>query len=274
MLENSRQALELAWRQGADRVEIDVRATRDGKLLVLHDPTLNRTTTGQGRVSRFNWEDLSTIRLSNGEPLLLLEEALDLLRGRTQVYLEVKDPVAAPGVARAVQGLEGVIVSSRDPGTLAQLAAEAPHVSTSLLVRDLDAPVERAVRAGVDYLHLCWERLSDPVGKVSRTLMNEVREAGLGLILWREERPAQLRRIGRLSGVHGVCTNVPDRARLILGLPPGIQPRPLAPGGGDGKIKGELGRSATTLPVTKHRHPVGEGGDSGEYCLNLTKKHD
>lgn len=199
MLENSRQALELAWRQGADRVEIDVRTTRDGKPLVLHDPTLNRTTTGQGLVSRFNWEDLSTIRLSNGEPLLLLEEALDLLRGRPQVYLEVKDPVAAPGVARAVQGWEGVIVGSRDPGTLAQLAAEAPHVSTSLLVRDLDAPVERAVGAGVDYLHLCWERLSDPVGKVSRTLMNEVREAGLGLILWHEERPAQLRRIGRLS---------------------------------------------------------------------------
>ena len=231
VLENSRQALELAWRQGADRVEIDVRATRDGKLLVLHDPTLNRTTTGQGPVSEFSWEELSGVRLRNGEPLLLLEEALDLLRGRTQLYLEVKDKAAAPGVARAVEGLEGVIVGAADPGTLAQLAASAPHVSTSLLVRDLDAPVKKALRAEVDYLHLCWERLSDPVGQVSRSLVSEVREAGLGLILWHEERPAQLRRIGRLSGVHGVCTNVPDRARQVLGLPPGRQLRPLASGG-------------------------------------------
>ena len=220
VLENSRQALELGWRQEADRVEIDVRAIRDGKPLVIHDPTLNRTTTGQGPVSEFSWEELADVRLRNGEPLLSLAEALDLLRGRTQVYLEVKDPAATPGVARAVQGLEGVIVGAADPGTLARLATRAPHISTSLLVRDLDVPVEKAIRAEVDYLHLCWERLSDPVGQVSPSLVNEVRQAGLGLILWHEERPTQLRRIGRLSGVHGVCTNLPDRARLLLGLPP------------------------------------------------------
>ena len=107
VLENSRQALELGWRQEADRVEIDVRAIRDGKPLVIHDPTLNRTTTGQGPVSEFSWEELADVRLRNGEPLLSLAEALDLLRGRTQVYLEVKDPAATSGVARAVQGLEG-----------------------------------------------------------------------------------------------------------------------------------------------------------------------
>lgn len=232
VLENSRQALELAWRQGADRVEIDVRATRDGRLLVLHDSTLNRTTTGQGPVSKFTWEELSGVRLRNGEPLLLLEEAMDLLRGRTQVYLEVKDPAAAPGVARAVRGQEGVIVGSSDPATASLIARES-GVSTSLLVRELSAPIPRAQEAGVDYLHLCWEHLPDPVSRVSSSLREEARAAGLKLILWHEERPALLRRIGRLTGVYGVCSNRPDRARRLLGLPPGKQFRSLAPGGGD-----------------------------------------
>jgi len=229
VLENSRQALELAWRQGADRVEIDVRVTRDGRPVVLHDSTLNRTTTGQGPVAHFDWEELSKVRLKNGEPLLPLEEALDLLRGRVQVYLDVKDPRAAPGVSGQVQKLDGVIVGSTEPDTLSQVKARVPKVATSLLVRELDDPVGKAVRAGADYVHLCWERLADPVARVNTTLIEEAKAAGLGVILWHEEREHMLKQIRRLSEIYGVCTNVPDRARRILALSSG--PPPLASGG-------------------------------------------
>lgn len=229
VLENSRQALELAWRQGADRVEIDVRVTRDGRPVVLHDSTLNRTTTGQGPVAHFDWEELSKVRLKNGEPLLPLEEALDLLRGRVQVYLDVKDPRAAPGVSGQVQKLDGVIVGSTEPDTLSQVKARVPKAATSLFVRELDDPVGKAVRAGANYVHLCWERLSDPVARVSTTLIQEAKAAGLGVILWHEEREHMLKQIRRLSEIYGVCTNVPDRARRILALSSG--PPPLASGG-------------------------------------------
>jgi len=229
VLENSRQALELAWRQGADRVEIDVRVTRDGRPVVLHDSTLNRTTTGQGPVAHFDWEQLSKVRLKNGEPLLPLEEALDLLRGRVQVYLDVKDPRAAPGVSGQVQKLDGVIVGSTEPDTLSQVKARVPKVATSLLVRELDDPVGKAVRAGADYVHLCWERLADPVARVNTTLIEEAKAAGLGVILWHEEREHMLKQIRRLSEIYGVCTNVPDRVRRILALSSG--PPPLASGG-------------------------------------------
>ncbi|HAF70326.1 MAG: Putative glycerophosphoryl diester phosphodiesterase [Acetothermia bacterium 64_32] len=221
VLENSRQALELAWRLGADRVEIDVRATRDGRPLVLHDATLNRTTTGQGQVAELTWEELSEVRLKNGEPLLSLEEALDLLQGKVQVYLDVKDPRAVPGVARQVRELDGVIVGSTEPGTLSQVKARVPKAATSLLVRGLDDPVGKAVRAGAGYVHLCWDSLSDPVAQVNATLVRQAQEAGVGVILWHEEQASVLKRIGRLSGVHGVCTDLPDLARRLLGMPPG-----------------------------------------------------
>lgn len=219
VLENSRQALELAWRQGADRVEIDVRATRDGKLLVLHDPTLNRTTTGQGPVSRFAWDELSPVRLKNGEPLLLLEEALDLVQGRIPVYLDVKDRAAVQGVGKLLAGHEEVIVGSSDPTSLRWVRDQLPGVSTSLLVKELDDPVGKAERAGANYVHLCWERELDPVPKVSAALVAKAEEAGIGVILWHEEREAVLMRIRGLPGVYGVCTNLPDRARRILAPP-------------------------------------------------------
>src|ERR1700681_2116363 len=49
--ENTLAALAAAWRAGATVAEIDVRMTRDGELVLLHDPTLDRTTTGHGPVS-------------------------------------------------------------------------------------------------------------------------------------------------------------------------------------------------------------------------------
>lgn len=231
-LENSREALELAWRMRADRVEIDVRASRDGKVLVLHDHFLNRTTTGRGVVSQLAWDELREVRLRNGEPLLTLEEALDLIRGRIAIYVDIKDPRAAEGVADSLKGLEDeTIVGSSDPAVLKRVRQAVPRVGTSLLIREVD---ERAAISStaqdVRFVHLCWERYRDPLQYVTPTFLSRAQEAGLGVILWHEERKRVLRRIARVSQIYGVCTDTPDRACRIL--KPALQsgPGPLASG--------------------------------------------
>lgn len=217
-LENSREALILAWRQGADWVEMDVRATRDGKLIIMHDPTLDRTTTHCGFVAHFTWAELSQVKLRNGEPLLSLEEALELLQGRVQVYLDIKDNEHKTvfEIARLVCGREGVICGSTETSVLSRLKTLAPEVPTSLLVRELNDPVGKAVQARANYVHLCWEYLADPVGQVTRSLLNKAREAGIGVLLWHEEREGELARIAKLKDVFGFCTSKPDVARRIL----------------------------------------------------------
>jgi len=233
-LENSREALELAWRLGADRVEIDVRASRDGKLIVLHDPSLNRTTTGQGQISQLCWEELKDVRLRNGEPLLTFDEALDLLRGRATFYVEIKDPQVVKGVAHSLKGIEEeAIVGSANAEVLRRIRQFNPRVATSLLVRDVDEQVALSATAqGVDFVHPCWERFSDPLKFITPTFLRRVHEAGLRLILWHEERPRVLRQIATIKEVYGVCTNTPDRARRILkpALPNGRELRSLASG--------------------------------------------
>lgn len=223
-LENSRQALELAWRMGADRVEIDVQATRDGKPLVLHDPLLDRTTTGHGTVSQLMWDELQEVRLHNGEPLLTLDEALEWLRGRTSVYIDLKDPRALGGVIESLKskGLEeDAIIGSTDPAVLIRIRQLAPEIKTSLLVRETDERVVlSAAEQKIQFVHLCWEHHPNPLRYLTPMFLYRVKEAGLEVILWHEEREKMLRRIVEMKQlIYGVCTNTPDRAcRILKGL--------------------------------------------------------
>ncbi|WP_367211021.1 glycerophosphodiester phosphodiesterase family protein [Sphingobacterium sp. R2] len=59
--ENSIAAIEEAIRQGASVVEVDVRASKDGVLVLMHDKTVNRTTTGQGEVAKHTYAELQKL---------------------------------------------------------------------------------------------------------------------------------------------------------------------------------------------------------------------
>jgi glycerophosphoryl diester phosphodiesterase len=95
--ENSLPAIENAIKMGVDIVELDVQRTRDGHLILMHDATLNRTTTGKGAVAEWTLDSIQTFRLKNGcairtkEKVPTLEEALLLMKGRILVNLDKAD---------------------------------------------------------------------------------------------------------------------------------------------------------------------------------------
>lgn len=92
--ENSLPAIRSAIELGADVVEVDVRRTKDGHFVIIHDTTLDRTTTGRGRVADFTLEELRRLHLRDGagsvtaEIIPTLEEALAAVRGRAVVNLD------------------------------------------------------------------------------------------------------------------------------------------------------------------------------------------
>ena len=69
--ENSLAAIESSIRLGADVVELDVQKTKDGQLILMHDKTLDRTTTGKGKVAEWTLDSIRTLRLKNGAALSL-----------------------------------------------------------------------------------------------------------------------------------------------------------------------------------------------------------
>ena len=95
--ENSLPAIENAIQMGVDVIELDVQRTRDGQFILMHDPTLDLTTTGAGAISEWPLDSIQTLRLKNGcaiktkEKVPTLEEALLLMKGRILVNLDKAD---------------------------------------------------------------------------------------------------------------------------------------------------------------------------------------
>ena len=101
--ENSLTAFRGALGLGVDLVECDVHQTRDGEVLVVHDPTLERTTTGRGAVRDVAWAELAavTVRGTSGERVPRLADVLALLRpAPVGLLLEIKHDPADAALSR------------------------------------------------------------------------------------------------------------------------------------------------------------------------------
>jgi len=121
--ENTIEALTRAVELGADAVEVDVRVTRDGVAVLMHDATVNRTTSGRGLVRENTLAELRTLDASRGATgwtgaktaVPTLEEVLDKFRG-LPIVLDVKELAASPTVEQLVHkfGLQGSVVVGSD----------------------------------------------------------------------------------------------------------------------------------------------------------------
>jgi len=92
--ENSLQAIQNCIDMGVDMVEIDIHKTKDGKLVLMHDKTIDRTTTGTGFVSEWTLDSLKQLHLRNGanhpthHKIPTLEDAMLLAKGKVMINLD------------------------------------------------------------------------------------------------------------------------------------------------------------------------------------------
>lgn len=93
--ENSEAAINESIRSGVDIVELDVRETKDGKLIIMHDRSIDRTTNGTGLVKDLDWKYLQTLNLKindsvTNEKIPTLEEVFKLAKGKILIDLDFK----------------------------------------------------------------------------------------------------------------------------------------------------------------------------------------
>lgn len=129
--ENSLAALERCVALGVDLVEIDVRRTRDGQLVVMHDARVNRTTDGQGRVSDLTLARIQALRLKggDGEAPPTLEAFLNAARGRILVNVDLKGAYAAEAaeIVHRAQATDWVLFKAKARFGAPPLADQAPY---------------------------------------------------------------------------------------------------------------------------------------------------
>lgn len=103
--ENSLNAVENAIKEGIDIIEIDLRPSLDGVIMLMHDGTINRTTNGTGKLESYTFEDLRKFRLKNADgtlsesPIPTLEEVLKLAKGKILIDFDLKLDNIEPVVA-------------------------------------------------------------------------------------------------------------------------------------------------------------------------------
>lgn len=220
--ENTLRAFERAIDMGATMVELDVHLSLDGHPVVIHDADLSRLTGSTGRVAELTLAQIKQVDAGLGERVPTLAEAIELVRGRAQLYIELKGQ-RTPGplvtVLRASAFSDQVIVGSFFPWLPQKVKFLEPSIRTSVLIRGQDREidfVEWALAVEADYIHPCWEHASPTPHKLlTPALIAGIRQRGLGIILWHEERPAELRELVKLD-VDGICTDRPDVLSRIL----------------------------------------------------------
>jgi rhamnogalacturonyl hydrolase YesR/glycerophosphoryl diester phosphodiesterase/pimeloyl-ACP methyl ester carboxylesterase len=186
--ENTRAGALRAIAVGATAVEVDVRTTRDGRLVLSHDADVSRTSNGSGLIGDKTWDELQRLDVGNrfgpqftGERIPSLAEMLELCRGRVDVLLDLKEQGDDYDrrVAATVQqhgDPRGTIVGVRSVAQARQFRQLLPEARQLGLIGAVQE-IEAYAAAGVETIRLWPKWLGDP------TCVERVRRAGAKLHL-------------------------------------------------------------------------------------------
>jgi glycerophosphoryl diester phosphodiesterase len=207
-----RRAIEL----GADGIEIDVHASRDGVPVLIHDETVDRTTDGSGAVSQMTLARLRRLDAGDGERVPTLAEALDLTRGRVILVVEVKQAGIERRVLRVVRdqkALNDCVVHSFNPQVVSRFRALEPALPAALLTAGLNVADWDQLFAFA--LSLSAQGVSVFFPKVDAGLVRRARLRELSFYTWTVNEIDDMRRM-RDCGVDAIITDYPDRLQAAL----------------------------------------------------------
>lgn len=221
--ENTMPAFEMAIEVGSGGIELDVHLTKDGEVVVIHDPTLERTTNGSGAVASFTMEELKEFDAGSwfapefkGTKLPTLREVLDLVKDQN-ILLNVETK-AALGFEQLNEKLaplldeysmwEKTIISSFNHYALVHMKKVRPHARTGILYNcALVNPWTYAKSIGASALHPNHMTIIPE-------LVQEAQRQGMMVNVWTVDREADVARV-KLANVDSIITNVPGRVKSL-----------------------------------------------------------
>lgn len=213
--ENTLAAFRHSIERGVAIIELDLRVTRDGQLVVLHDKTLDRTTDCTGLVAEHTLAEVRACDAGHGERVPTFAEVLELARGKpVRILADVKKPTPIEpviGEIRHHQAEAGVILGLRRIDHVTHARAALPDTTILAYMREIaDAPAFAAAGAHIIRLWSDWVEADPPLLARTRALGPEVwimlgrdlpsREPG-----WRDLHARLIE-----AGAQGLITDRPD----------------------------------------------------------------
>ena len=198
--ENTLLSIETALSLGAEVIEIDVHRSRDGQLIVMHDESVDRTTSGSGYIRDLTLPQLRALEVPT------LADAMQAVKGRAALMIELKVRQIVPEVVRTAANnpeiavfyasfFHSELLCVRELDPAARTIALIEAVPVSLTVFAVEA---QATHAGVAFPSL------EPA------FVRALKDAGLAVFTYTVDEPREIRH-ARSLGVDGLISNFPDR---------------------------------------------------------------
>ncbi len=197
--ENTFSSFDYALQLGADFLEFDVQRTKDGELAVIHDPTVDRTTDGKGKVSALTWNELRSLDAGSwhskefaGEVIPSFTEMLDKYADKAGLLIELKKPALYPGIEEQIaeelksrkldKGPETrIIIQSFDRSSMEKIHSLLPSVPVGIL---LNYKTKRMTGRELEQIAKYASYLNPKHTIASRKLLDRIHQKGMKAIIW------------------------------------------------------------------------------------------
>ncbi|WP_421383976.1 glycerophosphodiester phosphodiesterase [Bacillus salacetis] len=220
--ENTISAFDMAVSLGADYIEVDVQMTKDGKIVAMHDVTVDRTTNGTGRIKNLTYENLAVLDAGSwfspkfkGEKVPSLETILDRYEGRIGILIELKHPSIYPDIEEELAAIlnerltsnespANIIVQSFDKQSIQEFHQLMPIIPTGIIIGTSEFSSEEDLFAVDGFASF----INPKATLVDANFMQQAKDRNLNVFTWTVSDSKTAQNLRNLN-VNGIITNYP-----------------------------------------------------------------
>jgi glycerophosphoryl diester phosphodiesterase len=208
--ENTLRSFQKALELGVDAVELDVRRTKDGQIVVMHDADVKRTTNGEGLVSDLTLAEIQKLNMDKNEHAPTLKEALQFLNGKAKVFIELKEENVEQQVLDVIDQVgteKSVVLVSFLENALKTVKELNPKVETGLIYAKHKNPLKAALDVNAQWLLALYRFMH--TANVEKAHAN-----GLKVLVWTINTAEEAAEMAK-KGVDAIASDKPD---ILQGL--------------------------------------------------------
>ena len=203
--ENTLRSFETAIRLGVNTIELDIHLTKDRRLVVMHDSTVDRTTNGKGEIKEMYLHELRRLDAGKGEKIPTLEEVIKLAKGRVALQIELKGRGTAIPAAELISkyNADNTYLISFISIMITNVKKNFPNILTGMLLQHTPKdPLIVLKSTGADMLSINHSEIDEQT-------IEKVQREKKQICAWTANEPAEIRRLISL-GVDAIVSDKPD----------------------------------------------------------------
>ncbi|NPA96120.1 MAG: glycerophosphodiester phosphodiesterase [Crenarchaeota archaeon] len=208
--ENTLRSFKRAIEMGADAIEFDVRITKDGSAVVIHDEDLKRVASADAKVRELTVSELKRYLVYGTEPIPTLEEVLDEIGGKLPLFIEIKD----------IEVTSKVVSELKKRGLINEAIVISFHEEALRIARSEDSSILTGLisaRRNIGIRDIVKHRVNAFLPRhdvVTPRLVRECHAHGLRVYAWTVNDPSIAMKMISY-GVNGIATDKPDLKRSV-----------------------------------------------------------